>query len=72
MAIAQFFEDTYTGIFKRFLAIGSTGGGLLGLVLTYYRTIKINGQKMLHLHCLVWLRRAFHLFDLHSRLQSDL
>lgn len=31
VAIAQFFESTYTGIFKCFLAVGSMEGGLLGL-----------------------------------------
>ncbi len=71
VAVAQFFEATCTGIFKRLLVAGSTGGGLLGPVSTYYGTVKTNGQGMLYLHCLVWLRGAFYLADLRNRLQSD-
>ncbi len=71
VAVAQFFEATCTGFFKHLLATGFTGEGLLGPVSTYYGTVETNGRGMLHLHCLVWLRRAFHLADLRNRLQSD-
>ncbi len=71
VAVAQFFEATCTGIFKRLLAAGSTEGGLLGPVSIYYGTVETNGRGMLHLHCLVWLRGVFHLAELRSRLQSD-
>ncbi len=53
VAVAQFFETTYTNIFKRLLAAGSTREGLLGPVSTYYRMVETNGRKMLHLHCLM-------------------
>ncbi len=34
--------------------------------------VETNGQGILHLYFLVWLRGAFYLTDLHSHLQSDL
>ena len=43
VAIAQFFEAIYTDIFKYLFAIGTTNGGLLRLVLTYFETGEING-----------------------------
>ncbi len=71
VAIAQFFEATCTGIFKRLLAAGSREGRLLGPVSFYYGMIETNGRGILHLYCLVWLCGAFYLADLHNRLQSD-
>ncbi len=70
VAVAQFFEATWTCIFKRFLAARSMGIGLLEPVSTYYEMVETNDQGMLHLHCLMWLRGAFYLADLCSRLQS--
>ncbi len=43
LTVAQFFEATCTGIFKRLLAAGSTGRGQLGPVSTYYGTVETNG-----------------------------
>lgn len=71
VAIAQFFEATYTSIFKRLFAFRSTEGGLLEPVSTYFNIVETNGRRILHLHCLVWLQRAFHLAKLRSRLLSN-
>lgn len=53
MAIAQFFEAICTNIFKRFLAARSTKSRLLRPVLTYFRIVKTNSQKILYLYYLV-------------------
>ncbi|WP_375449088.1 hypothetical protein [uncultured Nostoc sp.] len=61
VAVARFFEATCRGIFEHLLAAGSKDGWLLGPVSTYFGTVETNGRGMLHLHCLVWLRGAFHI-----------
>ena len=71
IVVAQFFETICTGIFEHLLAAGSKDGGLLGPVSTYFGTVETNGRGMLHLHCLVWLRGAFHLSEIRNRLCSD-
>lgn len=42
VAIIQFFEVICTEIYKRFLAAMFIKSGLLGTVLTYFGTVKIN------------------------------
>lgn len=68
VAVAQFFAAICNGIFEHLLAANTTSGGLLGPVSTYFGTVKTNGQGMLHLHCLIWLRGAFHIDVLQKRL----
>lgn len=53
VAIAQFFEAILTDIFKRFLATRFIKSRLFRLVLTYFETIKINGQGILYLQFFV-------------------
>ncbi len=43
MAVTQFYEAIYTGIFKHLLATGSIGERLLKPVSTYYETVETNG-----------------------------
>lgn len=71
MAIAQFFEAIYTSIFKRFLAARSIENRLFGPVLTYFRTVKTNSQRILYLYYLVLLRGAFYLAKLRNLLLFD-
>lgn len=72
VAVAQFFKAICTGIFKCLLAAESTNGRLLRPVLTYFGMVETNSRGMLHLHYLVWLREAFYLAELRSRLLSNL
>lgn len=71
VAVARFFETTCCGIFEHLMAAGSKDGGLLGPVSTYFGIVETNGQGMLHLYCLVWLRDVFHISKLRDRLQTD-
>ncbi len=71
VAVARFFEAICTGIFEHLLAAGSNNGGLLGPVSTYFGKVETNGRGLLHLHCLVWLRGAFHLSEIRNQLCSD-
>ena len=71
LAIAQFFEAICTSIFKHLLATGPKNGGLPGPVSTYFGKVETNGRGILHLHCLVWLRGAFHLLKIRNQLCSD-
>lgn len=43
VVIAQFFEATYTGIFKRFFILVSTKNGIFEPVLTYFGILETNG-----------------------------
>ena len=71
IAVACFFEATCHGIFEHLLADSFKDGGLLGFISTYFGIVEINGQGMLHLHCLVWLCDTFHISQLRNRLQAD-
>lgn len=71
IAVAQFFEATCSAIFNNLLHANSLDGGLFGPISTYFGTLETNGRGMLHLHCLVWLKGAFHLSKLRQRLLSD-
>ena len=71
IAVAHFFETTYYSIFEHLMAAGSKDRGLLGRVPIYFGIIETNGQGMLYLHCLVWLRDAYHISKLCDRLQAD-
>lgn len=72
VAIAQFFSATCKGIFDHLLAFGTNDKGLFGPISMYFGTVEINGQGMLHLHCLVWLLGVFHIKKLRQQLLSDL
>lgn len=52
VTIAHFFETTCISIFKRFLAVGLTNNRFFRSVLTYFRIVKTNGQKILDLYFL--------------------
>lgn len=43
VAVAQFFEAIYTGIFNHLFVAGSTKSGLLKLVSTYSSIVETNG-----------------------------
>lgn len=69
--MAQFFEATCSAIFNNLLHANSLDGGLFGPISIYFGTVETNGRGMLHLHCLVRLKGAFHLTNLRHRLLSD-
>lgn len=55
VAVAQFFDVVCSSIFDKLLATGSKASNLFGPIFTYFGTAETNGQRMLHLHCLIWL-----------------
>ena len=61
VAVAQFFEATCSAVFDHLLQNGLASTGLLGHVSTYFGTVETNGQEMLQLHFLVWLKGFYHL-----------
>lgn len=53
IVMAYIFEVIYCSILKYLLAASFKGGGLLGLISTYFDIIKTNSQEILHLHYLI-------------------
>lgn len=64
IAVVQFFETIYTGIFEYLFTGGFKNDGLLELILMYFGTIKRNSQNMLYFYPLVWLCIAFYLLEI--------
>ena len=71
VAVAQFFEATCAAVFDGLLHDGVSRTGFLGLVSTYFGTVKTNGRGMLHLHCLIWLKGFYHLAAFQRQLVSE-
>ncbi len=55
--VAIFFHKTYRKIFDHLLRARSSDDGLFGLVSTYFGIVVTNKRGILHLYCLVWLKR---------------
>lgn len=55
IAVAAFFEATYTNIFSHLFNAGSQKDGLLGPVSTYFWIVETNDQRMLYLYYFIWL-----------------
>ena len=71
VAVAQFFEATCATVFDGLLHDGVSGTGFLGPVSTYFGTVETNGQGMLRLHCLIWLKRFYYLATFQRQLVSE-
>ena len=71
IAIAQFFKIIYEEIFEHLLVARFLEKNLLDSISIYFDIIKINNHDMLHLHCLIWLRKISHIFNLRNRLLAD-
>lgn len=41
--------------------------GLLGLVLIYFKTTKINNFSIIYLYCLIWLKKVLYLLILYIK-----
>lgn len=61
VAVARFFEIMCCSIFEYLFVAGSKNKVLFGLISTYFGTVEINNQEMLHLQYLAWLCGAFHI-----------
>lgn len=61
VAVTQFFEATCSAIFENLLHNSLASSGFLGPISTYFGMVKTNNQGILHLHCLIWLQKFFHL-----------
>ncbi len=64
VAVATFLYETCKDIFNYLLRMESSNRGLFGPVSAYFGTVETNGRGMLHLHCLVWLKRMASFSDL--------
>lgn len=53
IAVVQFFEAVYTGIFKHLLTIKSIKNGFLELVLMYFGIVEINSPEIIQLYYLI-------------------
>ena len=71
IAVARFFHIICDAIFMSLLGVGQTEEGLLRSIFNYFGTIETNGCGMLHLYCLVWLKRVLYLVTLQTELQSN-
>ncbi len=71
VAIATFFNKTYTAIFDHLLAAESIEGGLFGLVSTYFGIMETNGRGMLLPHCLIWLTGTTNLSNFRQKIRGD-
>lgn len=69
--VVKFFEVTYINIFHQLLNNKSYKSGLLGPVSTNFRIVETNGWGILHLWCLVWLQRAYHLSNICEQLKLN-
>ncbi len=71
VTVAKFFHIIYDAIFMSLFCAGQTEGRLLELISNYFGIVKTNSRRMLHLHCLVWLKDVLHLATLQTQLQSN-
>lgn len=71
VAVAKFFYIICEALFVSLLAAGEVEGELLRPISNYFATVETNGHRMLHLHCLVWLKGASHLATLRSQIQGN-
>ncbi len=72
IAIAKFFYIIYNAIFISLFGAGQTKRGLLVPISNYYfGNVEMNGRRILHLHCLVWLKGVSHLAMLRTQLQNN-
>ncbi len=71
VAIAKFFHIIYEAIFISFVDASQIDVRLLGSISNYFGTVEMNGHRMLHLHCLMWLKGVLHLAILQTQLQSN-
>ena len=61
VAVAKFFHIICNLIFMSLFAASQIKKGLLGLILNYFATIKINGCRMFYFHYFVWQKNVSHL-----------
>lgn len=66
VAIVRFFKAIYRDIFEYLLAVGSKDEEFFGPISTYFGIVETNGQRILHLHCLIWFCNAFHITQLYE------
>ena len=71
IAVVTFFHETCRDIFKHLLRAESSNGGIFVLISAYFGTIETNGRGMLHLHCLVWLKRISSFFNLQRKVVDE-
>ena len=53
IAIAKFFHIIYNAIFMSLFAANQIERRLLGPILNYFTTLKVNSYEILYLHCFV-------------------
>lgn len=71
IAVTTFLHKTCRDIFNYVLKARFSDGCFFSSVLAYFGTIKINGQGILYLHYLEWLKEISNFFDLHRRIVDE-
>lgn len=64
VAVAKFFYIICNVILISLFVTEQIKKGLLGSILNFFATIRTNGHRMLHFHCLIWLKSISHLATL--------
>ena len=71
VAMAKFFHIICKELLLSLFASGCRYRDLLEPVSIYFGTVKINGCGILHLHCLVWLKKALYLPTLCIKIEDN-
>lgn len=71
ITIAKLFYIIYDAIFIFLFGASQTKKEFLGLLSSYFNTVKTNGYEMLYLHYLIWLQGILHLVTLQTQIQSN-
>lgn len=69
--VTSFLQAICYSIFEYLLAVSFKEGEIFGSIFTYFGTIEINGQGMLHLHYFMFLCNAFYISQLRNRMQTN-
>ena len=60
----KLFHIIFDAIFMSLFSVEQTKEGFFELISNYFGIIEINGCKIPHLHCLMWLKSISHLATL--------
>lgn len=71
ITIAKFLHIICNTIFISLFGAGQIKRGFLEPISNYFAIVEINGYKILHLHCFIWLNGVLHLVTLQTQILSD-
>ena len=71
VAGARFFDYMVRAFIKHILGVGSNYPGLFGDTEAYYGTVEQQGRLTLHLHLLLWIKKAMSLSDIRAKIMEQ-